>query len=56
MEKEIQRLNDILEKKLPNLSKIRTYDGSKSIPSLTNLFRSIVLKKKFDMVLLDKKK
>ena len=50
MDKEIQRLNDILKRKLPNLSKIKTYDGSKSIPIITNLFRRIVLKKKFDII------
>ncbi len=50
MDKEIQSLNDILKRKLPNLSKIKTYDGSKSIPIITNLFRRIVLKKKFDII------
>lgn len=50
MDKEIQSLNDILKRKLPNLSKIKTYDGSKSIPIITNLFRRIALKKKFDII------
>ena len=50
MENEILRLNEILKSKLPNLSKINTYDGSKFISNITNIFRSVLLEKKFDII------
>ncbi len=47
MENRISNLNQILNKNLPDLSKINTYDGSTSIPIITNLFRRIAQEKNF---------
>ena len=49
MTNSIYELNNLLIKKLPNLSKINLFDGSKSIPAITNLFRSVIQEKKFDI-------
>ncbi|MDC3162565.1 hypothetical protein OA670_03040, partial [Candidatus Pelagibacter sp.] len=50
MENTISNLNKILNQNLPDLSKINTYDGSTSIPTITNLFRRIAQEKKFDII------
>ena len=50
MENTISNLNQILNQNLPDLSKINTYDGSTSIPIITNLFRRIAQEKNFDIL------
>ena len=50
MENTISNLNQVLNQNLPDLSKINTYDGSTSIPIITNLFRRIVKEKNFDIL------
>ena len=50
MENTISNLNQILNQNLPDLTNINTYDGSTSIPAITNLFRRIAQEKNFDIL------